>query len=149
MIKPVYTLYDKDSGMISQSNIVYNDEKGAYGKILREREQTFINHAGDSYASLDKHFVNKKKLTARPEFGITAETTSIKASKEGGVVLRGIPKGVRIELYVIVGGRKHLIQSEQFDGPEIEVPFDTPGMYAIAFTKHPFRRWETIVEVSE
>lgn len=142
----VYTLFDRDSGNISQSNIVYSDENGAYGRILEEREQTFIGHDGSSYANFDRQYVNNWQLADRPHLGITIDRTAIGANEH--VVLRGIPPGVILDLFVVIAGRKHLTRTHSIADADIGVPFDTPGLYAIAFRKHPYVTWETLVEVS-
>lgn len=145
--KNVYSSHD-DSGIIGQSVKVFDDENGAYGKILHSREMKFVNHAGRSFADPNHHFVNNGKIANRPVMPINVINARVRAVKDH-VKIKGVPKAVRITISASIGGIQHTFFDTQIDGPSLEFPVPAPGLYTVAINKHPYREWSQQIEVTE
>lgn len=147
-MKNIYSLHD-ESGRITQSNKVFDDVDGNYGRILANRELKFINHSGETYANLNTDFVMNGEKRSRPRPAIAIDKTLVKAGGNDVATITNIPEGSNIGISVLVGGAARPIQNFPFDGPDIEFPAPVPGLYIVTITKWPYRDWERTIEAYE
>ncbi len=136
--KNVYSVHDSD-GRISMSNKVFDDENGAYGRILADREMAFVNHVGKSYARVHQQFVDRGSIRDMEAMPIRISRTRIGLGDRNGATLTRIPIGARMDIYA--DGLAAPFFSEIIDGPRAEISAPVPGRYTISITKFPFLEW--------
>ena len=129
--KNVWSVFDQDSGEIKMSNKVFDDPDAKYGRILSDREMTFVNHGGASYAQLDRHFVWNGELSDRPIMPIVITSTTIGIGEKNGASLNNVPRGATVTIFA------DDIQFYQgpCDGTRLELSAPVPGIYTVQNAK--------------
>ena len=94
----------------------------------------------DGVTSDATHYVSGGVVTARAAMGASLDTTTVTADGVDFVTITGVPSGA-----VIVVNRETMSTS---DGSDIELTFDTPGVYQIAAVKWPYLDFEGTVNAT-
>lgn len=136
--KNIYSVFDRDTGKIIQSQKVFDDEGGAYGKVLRDREMRFVQHAGKFHADLSAHYVFKGELCDRQSMKVKIGRTTIGIGEANGTTLTGVPWGAVLTIFA--GSTQFF--SEKIDGTRVDIHAPVPGIYTLHLDKFPFRPWQ-------
>ena len=141
-VKDVYSVFENDTGQISMSNKVFDNPDDRYGDILREREMRFLNHGGDTHASLDQQFVWNGELSERPMMPAVLDKNTIAAGGIDGAVIRGVPNGAAltifagdIQFYPAPG------ETSAVSGKRVDLSAPVPGVYTVVLSLWPYREW--------
>lgn len=133
----VYTAFNKDTGEISMSNIVYDDPDGRYGKVLAEQEYTFIQHAGQSHANLGNNFIWNGRLSDRPKLKMTVNKQSMSIKEGNPIVVKDIPKDAT--LMIQVDGIEEPLFNQVLEDTSFALEVDVPGIYRVTISRWPYR----------
>lgn len=137
----VYSVHDED-GRITQSNKVFDDEQGAYGRLLAEREWTFLQHGGRSHADIAGQYVWHGELCNRPVMRIAVDKASIKAGGVDVARVRGVPRGAQVTVY----HDRYELGSGIKDAAPVDIAAQTPGRLRVLVRKWPYQDWIGEVE---
>ena len=140
MIKNVYSIHDEE-GRITQSNQVFDDDGGKYGRILAAHDLRFLNHAGAFYADLAKDFIWNGELCNRPRPTMRCGHIHLRVGE--GTYIHGIPLGAHVS---IVTGEGYNMFDGPLNGRTIDFDSPVPGTFTVTVRKFPMREWtQTIV----
>lgn len=130
-----YTVFEKETGQITMSQMVFDDPDGRYGRVLSEREMNFIGHDTPGHAQLDRHFVWQGELSERPYMFCKIDRKEIGIGEGDGARISNIPNGAHLR--ILAGGIEFF--SEVIAGPKVDLSAPVPGIYTVVIHKWPYR----------
>lgn len=137
MYKNIWSVFNKDTGEITMSNQVFEDPNGDYGKILSEREMSFVNNAGSSYARLDRHFVWNGNLSDRPRLPLKVNKGSMSIKDKSPIVVTNIPKDANVRIRL--AGIDRPLADQVIGDASLALETTVPGEYEVTISKWPYR----------
>lgn len=137
----VFTVYDPDTGRITQANKHYSPE--GYADVLNERGMRFVSDEKGVIPDINRVHVHQGQLADRPMMPISVSKSIIKFGDKDAALMRGLPK----PCYVTVKAGDVQFFSAQCTDGKLDFNAPVPGRYTVTIEAWPHQIWQKLIEV--